>query len=709
MRYPALLAVGLSTAAAGQSPAALEAVRLRRTNALTLVKAELDACRGPSACPRLRELSLLGGVLALSEGDPSQARTTLAQTPPPPGLDAFHAYYLAQSDFYTRAYAQAAQGFQRAQKGSPPWLVRDAQAREAEAYLAAQQPAKAGPLLEAVLKERPTPELYFQRAAARRDLKNRDGQVADLRAIAIQYPAHAYATLALAQLTLLKPEALKFTFEERLTRARGLLESDPEASLTELALAETEKLARTPPSRARLALQRAQAFYAKGLPAEAGAQVDLARQGPASIAAEATMLRAKALLRANDHPGAKAAYAEVDQRWQKEPPADDAAYLVGWLHLQDGLFPDAIAAFVAFDQRHNRSRKRDEALWYRALAEVRLSRFADARSTLQSLLARFPRTQLVPQALYWGARCAQLQGSSADAAKAYRDLIPLFPGSFYAALAAERLREMNEVPPPGFPSAPQELKAALPPELKLARALNDAGLFRDASEEVSWQISHVRTAEQALLFGSALASLGEHGAAHALAARQLWGAAYTAKEGQALALFYPRAFQSSVEGSAKQEALDPFFLWAIMRRESAYRTEVQSGANARGLMQLIPPTAVAIAKALALPSPNPDELFSPELNIKMGAWYLAKLLERFGHPALVAAAYNAGPQAAVKWLKENGALPLDLFVETIPFKETRGYVKQVVADYLTYHALYEGSAPRLALSLPPPSDAGVNF
>jgi soluble lytic murein transglycosylase len=335
---------------------------------------------------------------------------------------------------------------------------------------------------------------------------------------------------------------------------------------------------------------------------------------------------------------------------------------------------------------------------------------ADARGTLRELLVRFPGTQLVAQARYWMARCAQLQGSGQEAAQGYKEVIPLFPGSFYAAVAAERLRELKEEPPAGFPSPPKERKGDPPlKELALARALSEAGLLRDASEEVSWQIAHVRTAAQALLFGHALASLGEFGAAHSLAARQLWGAAYGSKEAEALALFYPRAFQLSVEANAKREALDPFLVWAIMRRESGYRSEVLSAANARGLMQLIPPTAAAIAKELALPSPNPDELFSPDLNIRMGSWYLAKLLERFRHPALVAAAYNAGPTAAVRWVKEKGDLPLDLFVEIIPFKETRGYVKQVVADYLTYHALYGGSSPHLALSIPSPSDAGVNF
>ncbi len=704
------LAVCVCAGARAQSGALLEAVRVRRPNALSLAREELDACTS-TKCSRQRELGLLAGVLALSEGDAPLARELLEQQPAPAKLEPFHAFYLGQADFYVRDYAAAATSFQRAQKDAPPWLLEDAKAREAESYLAAGQFAKAGPLLEAAAKAHGTPELTFQRAAVRRGLKNVDGEVADLRTLATRFPAHPYGVQALELLGKLRPAALKFSLDERLSRARELSDSDPEAALGELALAEKEKLAGSPAAKARLALVRAQVLYAKGQTADATAQVELARAGPASIAADATLLRARQLMKANDHAAARGVLSEIDQKWPKEGAADDAGFLVGWIDLQDGRFEDAVTAFTVFEHRHPRSRKRDEAFWYRSLAEVRLNRLADARGTLRALLARFPRTQLVVQAQYWIARCAQLQGSSLEAAQGYRQLIPLYPGSFYAALAAERLRELKEEPPPGFPAPPRALKADAPPELALAHALSEAGLLKDAGQEVGWQISHVRSADKALRFGHALAALGEYGAAHTLAARALWGAAYGSKEPEALALFYPRAFQNSVEVNAKKEALDPYFVWAIMRRESGYRSEVLSAANARGLMQLIPPTAEAIAKAVSLPIPNADELFSPDLNIKMGAWYLAKLLQRFGHPALVAAAYNAGPPAAVRWVKEKGDLPLDLFVEVIPFKETRGYVKQVVADYLTYHALYGGGGtqPRLTLSIPAPSDAGVNF
>jgi soluble lytic murein transglycosylase len=86
-------------------------------------------------------------------------------------------------------------------------------------------------------------------------------------------------------------------------------------------------------------------------------------------------------------------------------------------------------------------------------------------------------------------------------------------------------------------------------------------------------------------------------------------------------------------------------------------------------------------------------------------------MKRFAHPALAAAAYNAGPEAAVKWVKDKGVLPLDLFVEEIPFRETRGYVKQVLADLYLYQSFYgkDASPQRLSLTVPVPNTEGVGF
>ncbi len=701
----------LTGAALAQSPRTLEAVRLFKPNALELAKADLAACLSPpadggaSSCERARELSLLVGYLTLSEGDAKAAAEQLSSQHAPEQLEAFYAYYLGQAYFYSGRPDEAAKQFAAALESSPRWMRSRVRARLGEAYLSAGDPVQAAPLLERAAIERGDAELYWQRSQARRAVGNVDGEKADLRTLALSFPAHPYGALALEKLG----PKVTFTFEERLTRARGLLAAgEAQGALDELELVERANLARGQSARSTLALVRAQAYFALGDDSRGEHQLSLAARGQPSVAAEALMLRARRAMRANDNDKARKLFAQVDARFPKESPADDAAYFAAWLDLQAGRYAEAVKGFDAFEKKHARSRRRDEALWFKSLALIRQERYGDAITQLTRLCHEFPRSSLVPQARYWMARSRQLASKSTDGGPhvaEYERLISEFPGSFYALLSAERLRESGKEPPPFFPKPPVELKVRVPEKLSLALALARAGLFRDASDEVKAQIGSVRNTSEAIAFGHALLSLGE---AHALAARLLWAAAYSEKDPEALALMYPRAYRSDVEQYAREHALDPFLVWAVMRRESAFRPEVASAADARGLMQVIPPTAEAIARQLAIEVRSPAELFSPDLNLKLGSWYLSALLKRFQHPALSAAAYNAGPKPVARWAKEKKSLPLDLWVEEIPFRETRGYVKQVVADYFIYRRLYGGGEAPLPLTVPEPGD-GVDF
>ncbi len=708
-----LLTVVLGTGGAwAQSPETLEAVRLHRAEARALARKDFEACKA-SKCPDSGRIALLAGTLALAEGDVAEARTLLTGASVSGPLQPYLAYYQGQAHFYAGDAAAAAVAFGRAVEKASPALTPRARARLGEALLAAGKAKEAAPSLEAAADEEPSAELLYQRAQARRAAGNAAGERADLKAVALRHPAHPYADEALAKLEAQKPP-LRLTLAEHLQRARGLLEAgEAKRALEELEKADALKLARTKQDKAQVALVRAQALLATGKKEAAEQALAVARQGPPPVAAEAAYVTARRALKADDNAKARELMAAVEKTWPKENVADEAGFYVGWLDLQAGRFEEAVKSFTAFDQRHTRSRRRDEAMWYRALAHIRLEQYGKAREVLGALVDTFSRSSLVPQARYWSARSLELEGARVDVAgPAYESVIITAPNSYYALLASERLRELGREPPRGFPEAPRQVEASeVPPELKLAVALTQAGLFRDAAEEVQSHTSRIRDPEQALAFAHALLRLGEYGHAHAVAARHLWGRAFGARVPEALAAFYPRAFASAVENEATRYAVSPFLVWAIMRRESAFRPEVASAADARGLMQVIPPTARAIAKQLSEPAPAPAELFSPSLSIRYGAWYLSQLMKRFSHPALAAAAYNAGPDAAVKWVKEKGSLPLDLFVEEIPFRETRGYVKQVLADLYLYQSFYgkEAATQRLSLSVPAPSTDGVSF
>ena len=154
---------------------------------------------------------------------------------------------------------------------------------------------------------------------------------------------------------------------------------------------------------------------------------------------------------------------------------------------------------------------------------------------------------------------------------------------------------------------------------------------------------------------------------------------------------YPRAFWEHVLEQTSNYRVNPFFVLAVMREESNFYAEAGSVAGAKGLMQLMPATARMVAKRHHLPYQE-SALTTPALNITLGTLYLRTVLKRNKwNPVLAAAAYNAGPNAVKKWLRKFGDLPVDEFVERIPYDETRAYVKRVITSYLIYRELYRPS------------------
>ncbi|HET9250685.1 MAG TPA: lytic transglycosylase domain-containing protein [Candidatus Eisenbacteria bacterium] len=152
-------------------------------------------------------------------------------------------------------------------------------------------------------------------------------------------------------------------------------------------------------------------------------------------------------------------------------------------------------------------------------------------------------------------------------------------------------------------------------------------------------------------------------------------------------LDYPPAYAHDVFDAARREALDPFLLWAIMRQESAYQRLARSRAGAIGLLQLLPSTASALQGSTV----GEDALTDPALNVRLGARYLRALLREFKDPRAAMAAYNAGEEPVRRWLQERPVVD-DLWVELIPYRETREYVKQVYTIWRRYEALYGAGA-----------------
>ncbi len=174
---------------------------------------------------------------------------------------------------------------------------------------------------------------------------------------------------------------------------------------------------------------------------------------------------------------------------------------------------------------------------------------------------------------------------------------------------------------------------------------------------------------------------------------------------------YARAFQPLVEEHAKHYGLDPHFIWALMTVESTYNPWAISRASARGLMQVMPHTGALVADRMHWRNFGPALLFEPEVATEMAAWYFHQLLRKFnGQLPLAIAGYNAGPHRVAYWLTRKGHLPMDEFIEEIPYTEAREYTKKVLRYLALYRRTYQGDdALRVGQVIDPKFRDNINF
>ena len=152
-----------------------------------------------------------------------------------------------------------------------------------------------------------------------------------------------------------------------------------------------------------------------------------------------------------------------------------------------------------------------------------------------------------------------------------------------------------------------------------------------------------------------------------------------------LELRFPILFRDMVEDSAQKSEIDPSWVYGVMRQESAFVTDARSVAGALGLMQLMPQTGRQTGRRLNLNINSNSAILKVENNLRLGAGYLKNVLDvNNGHQVLATASYNAGPHRVKGWLPKADNLDADAWVESIPFNETRNYVKNVLGFTMVY-------------------------
>jgi soluble lytic murein transglycosylase len=198
-----------------------------------------------------------------------------------------------------------------------------------------------------------------------------------------------------------------------------------------------------------------------------------------------------------------------------------------------------------------------------------------------------------------------------------------------------------------------------------------------------WQYGYAQLSEQQRLQAIHLAARwGIHDVAVATATSHGRFNDYT--------LLYPRPYANEVAAAVKLTDIDSGVLYGVLRQESLFRADAASSAGAAGVAQLTPATARETARRWKLPVPSRADLFNPNVSITLGAARIAELLERFdSHLPVALSAYNAGEAAAARWLPASG-VDSDVWIENIPYNETRAYVRRVLWHSLVFRWLETG-------------------
>lgn len=293
---------------------------------------------------------------------------------------------------------------------------------------------------------------------------------------------------------------------------------------------------------------------------------------------------------------------------------------------------------------------------------------------------------------YWRARTLEARGQREDATRLYTELS--HANNSYAALASWRLgRPAQPVSVPA-PAAVPALQRSLDRLPGLVRAVELHALGRAEWLNQEWAlVLNALPPEQ--LPQLARWAMARHWRLHGVLA------ASRAAIYDDYPLLYPRPFEREVRAAAEPTGVRDDLIYAVLRQESLYDPRAVSPANARGLMQLLPATAERTARRWKLPVPDLEALFEPETNIRLGAAYLRDMTDRFGdQPLLTLAAYNAGPNAAARWLPD-APMDADIWMENIPYNETRDYVQRILWHIAVFGFVERGEPQDLGEFLRP--------
>ncbi len=323
----------------------------------------------------------------------------------------------------------------------------------------------------------------------------------------------------------------------------------------------------------------------------------------------------------------------------------------------------------------------DDAQAWRVRVALRAQDWGLVKKTIEAM----PEPMInSPEWVYWLGRAYKAQGQDSAAEEQFQRIAG--QPNFYGVLAAEELGGRAKVPAQAKPATSDEIRAVeRQPGIRRALAMYRLDLRPEGVKEWSWALRGMN--DRQLLAAAEVAHRNQ------IIDRSI-SAADRTKEEHNYKLRFPTPYADKIMPHSDRQNLDKAWVYGLMRQESRFVTNAKSGVGAAGLMQVMPATGKWVANKLGIKF-APSDLHNPDTNVMLGTTYMRLVLESLdNHPVLASAAYNAGPGRARKW---RDVKPLEgaIYAETIPFSETRDYVKKVMSNAVFYQTVMTGSSPSL--------------
>ncbi len=422
-------------------------------------------------------------------------------------------------------------------------------------------------------------------------------------------------------------------------------------------------------------------------------------------------------------------YLDLAARHPESTLADDALFNASELLLRAGRYGEAREALLQLAARPESDDYRREGLFKLAFLERSQGKLQEALGHFDVLERDEARGAVgIPpaggtdlgRAAYWRARLLLELGREEEGLGALEGLALARPASFYGFLSRAKLAE-------GWSARSVALSARLSVDLEIPVGLDVAlgelaknrefiaglellrlGLEEEAMRELRAvdraKLGLSGRAEELRALVLLLERQGDARLAYAIARTRLAGelmGSPTVENARLMRTAWPLTYHDVIDRYSREAGIEPFLLQALAREESGLDPRARSPVGALGLCQLMPRTAAEVARGLKVQGKVTSKLHEPELNVRLGATYLSRLLSSYeGNAAFALAAYNAGPGAVRRWRTAMPTLPIDEFIEEIPISETRHYVKRVLSSYAAYQLTYGGQLePRLGASL----------